>query len=53
MYNIKEYKVGSETCFGEVTMVADWGFIAVNMQSEKATVIANDDWIDWYLGGRS
>ncbi len=53
MYNTKEYKVGDETCFGEVTMVAHWGFIAVNMDTEKASVIANADWLDWYMQGRS
>ena len=42
-----EYSVGDETCFGEVTMVAHWGFIAVNMETEKVSVIANPDWLDW------
>ena len=47
-----KYSVGDDTCFGEVTMVADWGFIAVNMETERARVIANSDWLDWYLDGR-
>ncbi len=52
MYNNREYKVGDDTCFGEVTMVAHWGFIAVNNDTEKATTIANPDWLEWYLQGR-
>ena len=53
MYNNREYKVGDETCFGEVTMVSHWGFIAVNMETEKVSVIANTEWLDWYMQGRS
>ena len=52
MFNTREYKVGDETCFGEVTMVAHWGFIAVNMDTEKVSVFANSDWSEWYNQGR-
>ncbi len=52
MFNTREYKVGDETCFGEVTMVAHWGFIAVNMDTEKVSVVANSDWLPWYMEGR-
>lgn len=45
-------KVGDKTLYGEVTLVAHWGYIAVNMETEKVSVETNFDWTEWYNQGR-
>ena len=44
-------KVGDRTLFGEVTLVAHWGFIALS-DCGIVSVETNLDWTDWRKQGQ-